>query len=177
MKKIKHFSKVFILNWLIPNPFISEKMRVYLCCKLGAQFSVNARANQGFRLKNPKELKVGSNSFFNDRCVVFNEYASVTIGSFCAIATEVMLCTTTHVIGGEGCRASDQVIGIPIIIEDGCWIGARSTILPGVVIKKGCIIAAGSVVTKDCEPNGLYAGVPAKRIKDLPTSKTEKRMG
>ena len=50
---------------------------------------------------------------------------------------------------------------------DGCWICAGCTILPGVTIGEGCVIAAGSVVNKDCAPDGLYAGVPAKRIKDL----------
>ncbi|WP_408003863.1 LbetaH domain-containing protein [Puerhibacterium puerhi] len=39
--------------------------------------------------------------------------------------------------------------------------------MPGVTIGRGCIIAAGSVVTSDCQPDGLYAGVPAARKKDL----------
>lgn len=55
----------------------------------------------------------------------------------------------------------------PTLIKDGCWVGANVTIIPGVTIGEGCIIAAGAVVTKNCEPDGLYAGVPAKRIKDL----------
>ncbi|PZU62885.1 DapH/DapD/GlmU-related protein [Sphingobium sp.] len=53
-------------------------------------------------------------------------------------------------------------------IHNGCWIGLGVTILPGIVIGEGCVIAAGSVVNKNCEKNGLYAGVPAKRVKDLP---------
>ncbi|MCR4913326.1 MAG: acyltransferase [Lactobacillus sp.] len=56
---------------------------------------------------------------------------------------------------------------MPVKIDDGCWIGANVTILPGVHIGKGCVIGAGAVVNKDCEPNGVYVGVPAKRIKDL----------
>jgi acetyltransferase-like isoleucine patch superfamily enzyme len=40
-------------------------------------------------------------------------------------------------------------------------------VAPGVNVGSGCIIAAGALVVRDCEPNGLYAGVPAKRIKDL----------
>lgn len=54
-----------------------------------------------------------------------------------------------------------------ITVGDGCWIGTNVTILPGVNIRNGCVIGAGSLVTKDCEPNGLYVGVPAKRIKEL----------
>ncbi|EHM32411.1 Putative acetyltransferase [Enterococcus faecium E4453] len=55
----------------------------------------------------------------------------------------------------------------PIVIEDGSWIGANVTVIPGVTIHKGAIVAAGSVVVKDCEENALYAGVPAKKIRNL----------
>ena len=55
----------------------------------------------------------------------------------------------------------------PIIVGDGCWIGANSLIMPGVTIGNGVVIAAGSVVTKDCESDCLYGGVPAKKIKEF----------
>ena len=53
-----------------------------------------------------------------------------------------------------------------IIIEDDVWIGFGSVILSGVKIGQGSIIAAGSVVTKDVQPFSIYAGVPAKKIRD-----------
>ena len=52
-----------------------------------------------------------------------------------------------------------------VVIDDNCWIGASSTILDGVHIHTGCIVAAGSVVTKDLPPNSIAAGVPARVIK------------
>ncbi|WP_377161567.1 acyltransferase [Mucilaginibacter terrae] len=52
------------------------------------------------------------------------------------------------------------------IIEDDVWVGYGTTIMSGVTIKTGSIIAAGSVVTKDVEPFSIYAGVPAKKIKN-----------
>lgn len=54
---------------------------------------------------------------------------------------------------------------VPVVIEDGCWIGAHVTILKGVTIGKGSVIAAGAVVTKRCEPYSIIGGVPAKLIK------------
>ncbi|GLB61749.1 acyltransferase [Cytobacillus sp. NCCP-133] len=63
------------------------------------------------------------------------------IGDKCAIAPQLMFCTTTHDIGKYS-RAG-KLIRKPIIVEDGCWIGTRATILPGVRIGKECIIAAG----------------------------------
>lgn len=59
------------------------------------------------------------------------------------------------------------VYGEQVIIGNGVWIGAGATILPGTVIGDGCVIAAGSVVKGIVESNSLYAGVPAKKIRDL----------
>lgn len=56
---------------------------------------------------------------------------------------------------------------LPVEIQDGCWIGANSTILSGTIIQKGSVIAARSVVRDICETNCLYAGVPARIMKHL----------
>jgi galactoside O-acetyltransferase len=55
----------------------------------------------------------------------------------------------------------------PIVIGDDAWIGMNVIVLKGVTIGEGAIIAAGSVVTTNVEPWSLYAGNPAKKIKDL----------
>jgi len=111
------------------------------------------------------DLAIGSGSTVNYG-VFFDTSARVTIGRSCDIGMQVMFCTGTHEFGASGRRAGHSVVG-PIVVEDGVWIGARATILPGVTIGKGCVIAAGAVVSSDCESDGLYGGVPAKRIKDL----------
>lgn len=54
-----------------------------------------------------------------------------------------------------------------IVVEKEAWLGANCVILPGVTIKEGCIIGAGAVVTKDTSPYSIYAGVPAKKIREL----------
>ena len=92
--------------------------------------------------------------------------AKIILGNNVFIAMNCTFTTITHVISDETKRAGKNVYK-SIVVKDGCWIGAASTILPGVTIAEGCVIAAGSVVTKSTEPNGVYAGVPAKRIKDL----------
>jgi len=53
----------------------------------------------------------------------------------------------------------------PIIIDDNAWIATNSTIMPGVTIGKGAVVAAGSVVTKSVPPYSVVAGNPAKEIK------------
>jgi len=66
-------------------------------------------------------------------------------------------------------RRAGAVGGKPVAVGNGCWIGARVMVMPGVSVGDGCVVAAGAIVTKDCEPHGLYAGVPAQRVRDLGT--------
>ena len=55
----------------------------------------------------------------------------------------------------------------PIHIEDKTWLGSNVTVLPGVRIGEGAIVAAGAVVTKDVPENTVVGGVPAKVIKKI----------
>ena len=110
-------------------------------------------------------LRIGAGTFINIGCK-FHVDAPIEIGANCAVAMEVLFCTATHEVGAENQRAG-ALLFLPIRVGDGCWIGVRATILPGVTIGEGCIIAAGAIVAKDCAPNGLYGGVPARRLRDL----------
>lgn len=111
-------------------------------------------------------LYVGKNSFINfDN--FFDLTDKITIGNNVHIAMKSVFITSTHKVESEFRRAG-KGISQPIVIEDGCWIGGNVTILPGVTVGHGTIIGAGAVVIKDCEPNSVYAGVPAKKIKTLP---------
>lgn len=56
----------------------------------------------------------------------------------------------------------------PIVIEDDAWIGAKSTILKGVRIGRGAVVAANTLVTSDVEPYTLVAGNPARVLRALP---------
>ena len=55
-----------------------------------------------------------------------------------------------------------------VILDEDCWIGAGAIILPGVTVGKMSIVGAGAVVDKNVEPYSIVAGVPAKKIKDIP---------
>lgn len=111
------------------------------------------------------KVSIGRGTFVSYGCF-FDAVAPISIGDRCAIANEACFLTSTHAIGGAEARAG-QRLARPLRIGNGCWIGARAVFLPGVSVGDGCVIAAGAVVTHDCQPHGLYAGVPAKRIRDL----------
>ena len=84
-----------------------------------------------------------------------------TIGPFC------LLYTTSHNIGPSSFRCGEELTTAPIVIEEGAWVALKCTILPGVTIGRGAVVATGSVVTSDVAPNTLVGGVPAKFIKNL----------
>jgi acetyltransferase-like isoleucine patch superfamily enzyme len=60
-----------------------------------------------------------------------------------------------------------HVVAANVVIEDDVWIGTKSTILKGVRLGRGCVVAAGSVVTSDVEPFTLVGGNPAREIRKL----------
>lgn len=106
---------------------------------------------------------------------------SITIGNFVLIAHLVDIHdTNSHSLDWkdrrenarnvfEHNRAPDttKVTSAPIVIEDDVWIGAKSTIMKGVHIGRGAVIAASSVVTHDVPPYTLVGGNPAREIKRL----------
>lgn len=55
----------------------------------------------------------------------------------------------------------------PVLIRKNAWIGAKATILPGVIIGENAVVAAGAVVTSDVPKNSVVAGIPAKVIKKI----------
>lgn len=114
----------------------------------------------------PDELIVEPGCFINEG-VFLDRHVHLERNVY--IGPRAMLITARHAMGGPGLRAAPGVPD-PLRIGAGAWIGAGAIILPGVHVGPGCVIAAGAVVTRSCEANGLYAGVPAKRIKNLPTT-------
>lgn len=113
-------------------------------------------------------ITIGKDSFINRYCTFQDSghNSNFNIGKNVFIGPNCVFLGSSHEIGNSNRRAM-KTYGGDITIEDGCWLGGCVTVLPGVTIKKGCVIGAGAVVVKDTEPNGLYGGVPAKRTKDL----------
>lgn len=91
----------------------------------------------------------------------------VKIGNYCSIGPNVVIAGSNHIFKNPQKTIKEQGSELKgISIEDDVWIGANATILDGVIIGKGSVIAAGSVVNKSFPPNSVIAGVPAKIIKE-----------
>lgn len=153
----------FFINWLAASSLLVNPVRASLMRLYGIQTSTNWIRPGCYFVG--RDIVIGAGTRVNYRCF-FDGSAPIRIGRKCGIGMEVLFCTSTHIIGPASERAGHDN-SQPITVGDGCWIGARSVILPGVTIGDGCVIGTGAVVNKDCAPNGLYVGVPARRIKEL----------
>lgn len=109
----------------------------------------------------PRNITIGEDSIIGEGAVLDGR-EKLTIGNHVDIASEVMIYNGEHDINDEKFKA----VFAPVIIEDYVFIGPRSIILPGVTIRKGAVVGAGAVVTKDVEEFSVVGGVPAKEISE-----------
>lgn len=107
---------------------------------------------------NGATLSLGS-GYMNNECRIYCKNG-ISIGDGVFVGHQVMMMDDDHHLI-TGARTGD----LQIVIEDHVWIGARVTILKGVRVGTGSVIAAGSVVSKDIPPNSLWGGVPARYIR------------
>lgn len=109
------------------------------------------------------ELRIGDRCFFNHNCSITCA-ERVTIGNECNIANNVVIVDHDHHITCDG--VSERLCTGPVRIGNKVWVGANATILSGVSIGDGAVIAAGAVVNRDVPAHTIVGGVPAKVIKE-----------
>ncbi len=153
---------LFLMNHIYAGTKNFEKKRI-LMQKLGHE------VGEGTKIVGPVfctgKLIIGNNSWIGKNLLV-NGNGTVKIGDNCDLAPEVAFQTGGHEIGTSERRAG-KGIEYSVCVGNGCWIGARSTILGGVHIGDGSVVAACACVCKDVENNLLVGGVPAKTIRRL----------
>lgn len=110
-----------------------------------------------------KNIHIGDHVFINAGCS-FQDQGGITIGNECLIGHHTVIATLNH---EEQPERRNDLHPAPVVIGNKVWIGANTTILPGVRIGDGAIVAAGAVVTKDVLPNTVVGGVPARVIKQI----------
>lgn len=152
-----------LVNAVVGSPLTPRPARWAVLRLYGLDIQTYAIAPRCFFGGN--RITIGRRSFVNVGCLLDN-VDQITIGENCFVGMGTTLVTGGHEIGPADARAGSLDAG-PVTIGDGVWIGANVTVLPGVTIEPGCVIAAGAVVRERCHRNGLYAGVPATRRRDL----------
>ncbi|MBO5037028.1 MAG: sugar O-acetyltransferase [Clostridia bacterium] len=121
-----------------------------------------------------KHTRIGKRVFINYNFTVQDD-ALVTIGDDCNFGPNVTIVTPIHPMVPEERKLMLDKDGNdkrfcyakPVVIGSNCWFGANVTVCPGVTIGDGCVIGAGSVVTRDIPPRTFAAGVPCKAIREI----------
>lgn len=170
------------LTGLIPSHSLRLFLYRYLFrLKIGKDTSIHwlARFNQPVGIEIGHNTIIGNDSFLDGRLprhwtagswkpwVYLREFISpqerpLKIGNNVSIAGEVRIFTMQHDIDDPDFRE----VGAPVVIDDYVVIGTRVTILPGVHIGRGAVVASGAVVTRDVAPYTVVGGVPAVFIRN-----------
>lgn len=137
--------------------------------------NLHNKTNLEFPFVNYDCIHVGKGTYGPISAIISTPINHLYIGNFCSIASEVSFVVAadhptqnistypfkTLCLGQEKGEATSKG---DIIVDDDVWIGYRATVLSGVHIGQGAIIAAGAMVTKDVPPYAIMGGVPAKVI-------------
>lgn len=113
-----------------------------------------------------KNITVGKGVFINTGCH-FQDQGGITLGDGTFLGNNVVLTTMNHDFDPENRRTTYPA---PIVTGKNVWIGSSATVVPGVQIGDGAIVAAGAVVTQDVPPNTIVAGVPARVVRTIDPS-------
>lgn len=133
-------------------------LRNFFLKRIGLKIGKEVIIDKNISFYDPNSIIIGNRVLIRENCYFDH---NITISDDVTISRDVMILTAGHN------PETMEYLMLPVLICNNVWIGARSTILPGVTIGENSCVAAGAVVTKNVDPNTLVGGVPARKIKDL----------
>ena len=139
------------------NPFMGIKIALLRMFGIGKGLVIK----NNVIIKSPWNLVVGDDCWIGEDCWIDN-LDKVVIDNNVCISQGALLLTGNH----NYTISSMPYRNASIHIEDGAWIGAKTTVCPGVTAHRNSILTVGSVATKDMEENGIYQGNPAVKIRE-----------
>lgn len=169
MRKISLILYYLILNKLPHSsvPIVGmpcERLKEFFGKWIFKKSGTNINIGKGARFGNGKYIEIGNNSGIGMNCKIPN---NIIIGEDVMMGPNVTIFGSNHVferIDIPICKQGTKKYK-PVVIEDDVWIGSNSIIMPGLTIKRGSIIGAGAVVTKNFSEYSIIGGNPAILIK------------
>ena len=160
MNDLKRFATGFLSLYLrvvsiLPSHLLRDACYRTLGLKIGRKSSIYSLCE----IRKPWGVCIGRNSIVGEK-VMLDGRRGIRIGDNVNISSGVWIWSVDH----DYTSQYFDSIGSEVVIGDYAWICSRATILPGVKIGEGAVVAAGAVVTKDVEPYTVVGGVPAKKI-------------
>lgn len=138
----------------------SRRIRRLFLNRMLEQYDATTFVGLDVKFLDPWHVSVGDHCVINTRVTIDARGGGVEIGANSDIGAETHIWTLQH----DPDDPSHGTKGGAVCIGDHVWIATRVTILPGVTVGRGAVIACGSVVTKDVPARAIVAGVPAKVI-------------
>jgi maltose O-acetyltransferase len=140
-------------------------MRTLACKVLFRELRGFAWIQPGVTFVQTNRIRVGSHFGVNTGSYI-NGVGGITMGNYVLLGSNVTISSGLHEIDGQ----EPPIFARPttpkaIAIEDDVWIGAGAVIMPGVTLRRGTVVGANSVVTKDTEAYAVVAGVPARKLR------------
>jgi len=127
--------------------------------------ALSARLVSSASFHSSGRITIGERTFLGHNVMFLSGDANILIGNDVDVAPGVLFAAGTHEIDMVGPRTAGRAFSKPIVVQDGVWIGANSTVLGGVTIGRKALVASGSLVNRDVPPYSVVAGVPCKVIK------------
>lgn len=139
------------------------KLRFLYLSRFMKEVGSSVNIQPGVHFEGLHNISIGDNSGIGRGSTLVATHP-LKIGKNVMIGPELIVYTANHEMKKNMLMINQRVSGAPVIIGDDIWISARVTILAGVNVGEGAVIAAGAVVTKDVEPYSIVGGIPARRI-------------
>ena len=160
-------SRFKILSWYFINVLFFMNplnplsgLKCFLLRVFGAKIGKGVRINPSVNIKYPWLLEVGDNVWIGEKVWIDN-LAKVTISNNVCLSQGSMLLCGNHNYKKE---TFDLMLG-EIKLKEGAWVGARSTVCPGVTLHSHAVLSVGAVATHDLEAYGIYQGIPAVKVR------------
>ena len=167
LKKKNKISKILIklICEFLGKPLFSSYIpgtywRKFILIIFGAKIGRGGKIKNNIKISEPWNLSIGDHCWIGENVWIDN-LALVKIGNRVCISQGVYLCTGNH----NYKKDLFNLILKKIVIEDDCWIAAKSIIAPGSILKRGSVACLGSVVSGILQKDGIYKGNPAKLLK------------
>lgn len=156
------------LAWLVVNRAIMltsfpwpSRLKVFFLRAFGARIGSGVVLKPRINVKYPWNLVIGDDTWVGEAAWI-DSLANVRIGANCCLSQGTMIETGNH----DWSKPTFDLIVKDVVIEDGAWAAVKSVLLPGSRLACHAVLGAGSVLSGDTEPYGIYVGVPATKVKE-----------
>ena len=160
LKAIRYDALMYFCNRVVANFPCARVRHFFYRSVMRIEIAPGAWLLSGIWFDTRGNCSIGKNSVINQGCRLDNR-GGIRIEENVSISPEVHLITADHDVDSPKCAGRQA----PITICKLAFIGSRATILPGVTIGEGAVVAACACVTKDVDPYTVVGGVPAREIR------------